>query len=802
MRVHITQLEYWKSEHDATTNEDSLKFDADKGLFAVADGVGTASFANIWSRILVNRFVKEPLMSEHPFEVEWWVRRAQDEYVQNKQTRPEAVPDFAKEKAREGSRSTLATIRFTEADDARAEAILLAVGDSDIFIARNGTSEIKAFPLEKASEFDARPIILPTRLIEFDRAFHRCQIRREELHVGDTLILATDAVSKWILSQPNPREAFEQVSSIRPGEGWKDFIESCRKEDTIVDDDSTALVIKLTNSAEDSLFGITKTYGDQTITERKAALENYKGDPEKLAICFGDGKWLPKDGIPGDDIIKNARLVADAMKDVRLALSSAVKTGKLSTAWKAWDKHRSLLMDKPWAATLSKSLTVMGIPLEGPMPPEELPKPPEPIKPAELSRQVETAKVGKPITSPSGTTALSVLPSRSAAGTAEGRREPSNVAAADTPGLPPDESIRSQLNQFRLALGSNRRKIESMHDAEGIAKIYQESLDRFLTTPETNFGRDARRIVELTKRVRDAIRADKDELILSAYSHPEIDQDWLFGSLEWDRIQLARLRKSLAEGDDDQSVKIADETIKTPGYLRNNLTKEQSKRLDDAHERISKFLRFQTAFRHDDDEEVRSAYDDVLKEYKKFTTDHRQRYELACQRLDALVKFRRAYATRKDEKIVEAYNSALLDRNLTKEERARAESALERVRALEKLLTALGSSNEFEITRAADPRLLAATRLSSADHEKIGYAFWKIGWLWQAIDWANHDNITEIGNRFSSLPKDRQEMLLQFWQKLLDDKVFKDRLSEEQCQLLRQVHDEGPKAKRKNWLGR
>lgn len=739
MRVHITQLEYWKSEHDASTNEDSLRFDVGKGLFAVADGVGSASFAKIWSGILVDRFVEEPLMSEHPFEVEWWARRAQEEYTQNKQTRPESVPDFAKEKAREGSRSTLATIRFTEADGASAKAMLLAVGDSDLIIARNGTKEIEAFPLDKASEFDARPIILPTRLIEFDRAFHRCQTKQVELHVGDTIILATDAVSKWILSRPIHREAFEQVASIRPGEEWADFIERRRKEDAIIDDDSTALVIKLTDRPDDPDLGVTNTYSTQVIEERKAALDKYKDDPEMLAICFGDGKWQARDGMPEDDAIQNARLIADAIKEVRLALSSTVKTGKLSTAWKTWDTHRSLLMGKPWAATLIKSLAVLGIPLEGSMPPEELPGP---VKPSEVSMQRETVKGGKPMPSSSGTRALSELPSRLAAGMAEGRREPSNVAAANTPGLPLDKKTLHQRNQFRLALGSDPRKIASMQDAERIANSYNESLDQHIETFESNLGREARRIVEMTKRVRDAIMSNDDQLILKAYDRPELNQDWLFEPVEWIRIYLARLRKSLEEGNDDQSAQVARDLQTKFGYSQDKLTEEERSRLSDARDRIRRFLQFEIALGRRDDEEIRMAYDNAFERNKKYTEGYRQEYERARQRLDALDEFRQALATKQDEKIVQAYSS-ILDgySKIAQSEREQLERATKRMKALADVRKALRDKNELEIVKSVDASLLGSD--SSEIHEKseeIAAAFFTFGWLLRILDWTVQKN--------------------------------------------------------------
>src|SRR5579872_2335622 len=83
MFAQITRLRYWKSEHDEQTCEDAYGEDALHGLFAIADGVGTTLFSNIWSSILVERFLAAPLMSNDAFEVEWWVRQAQKQYQQD-----------------------------------------------------------------------------------------------------------------------------------------------------------------------------------------------------------------------------------------------------------------------------------------------------------------------------------------------------------------------------------------------------------------------------------------------------------------------------------------------------------------------------------------------------------------------------------------------------------------------------------------------------------------------------------------------------------------------------------------------
>src|SRR5215469_6717486 len=110
MFARITRLRHWKSEHTEQTCEDASQEDPARGLFAVADGAGTTLFSGIWATILAQHFTKIPLLTDNPFEVEWWVRLAQEEYRQ-KRPDPSKLPYNAQQKELgQGSESTLATL--------------------------------------------------------------------------------------------------------------------------------------------------------------------------------------------------------------------------------------------------------------------------------------------------------------------------------------------------------------------------------------------------------------------------------------------------------------------------------------------------------------------------------------------------------------------------------------------------------------------------------------------------------------------------------------------------------------------
>ena len=150
MFAYVTELRYWKSEHTAATCEDVSCSDSEQGLFAIADGAGTTLFSNIWARVLVEHFMNIPLLSNDPFEVEWWVRQAQS---LAKQQMPQLdVPSWnAQQKLQnQGSAATLATLRFSNINDDAAQAELLAMGDSCILIRKDNSETVLSFPVERA----------------------------------------------------------------------------------------------------------------------------------------------------------------------------------------------------------------------------------------------------------------------------------------------------------------------------------------------------------------------------------------------------------------------------------------------------------------------------------------------------------------------------------------------------------------------------------------------------------------------------------------------------------------------------
>jgi serine/threonine protein phosphatase PrpC len=371
MFARVTNLRYWKSEHDEQTCEDDGRGDIAHGLFAVADGAGATLFSNIWASVLVEHYLTVPLLSGNPFEVEWWVRQAQDQHQAQMPTLEGLAWNAAQKMQNQGSHSTLATLCFTDVGAVSAQAQMLVFGDSCVIIGKTASKQVVPFPLKLPADFEQAPICLPSKRSIFNRYFHQPGITSVALKPDDIVILATDAVSKWIISAGGGRytaqwQAFQEVVT-QTADTWPAFIQECRARNEMGDDDTTALIIalQLDSSANGEKLGATIEHSQRTREQRHKDFEEALAarNKELVAITFGDGVDLRREGIDiAQGQLQEARQVADALRNLLEVLRRELNTPQmLSKVEPVWRRYSDILRDEPCAASLRRTLTQLGI---------------------------------------------------------------------------------------------------------------------------------------------------------------------------------------------------------------------------------------------------------------------------------------------------------------------------------------------------------------------------------------------------------------------------------------------------------
>ncbi|MBQ6108863.1 MAG: hypothetical protein IJK97_11695, partial [Thermoguttaceae bacterium] len=214
---------YPKDPENPQQNQDSFQVSDSAGLAVVADGVSSAIFSAAWSNILTKHVLQDrpdPANQEHFAQ---WLSNLRLEWEQTIDTTN--LSWFQRPKMASGAFSTLVWVQVREIAPPKVGSNLWnrlqnpdsgrrcfqvkghCIGDSCVFHVRPGRTDSESFsgsdlyrviPLTKSSEFDMPPIVIGSKDLGRDDQiqFQPIDFLAQE---GDLVILATDAVSQWLL---------------------------------------------------------------------------------------------------------------------------------------------------------------------------------------------------------------------------------------------------------------------------------------------------------------------------------------------------------------------------------------------------------------------------------------------------------------------------------------------------------------------------------------------------------------------------------------------------------------------------
>ena len=237
--MEIITFTLQKSGEKKNDNQDSFKLDGKNKILAISDGVSRSSFSNIWSKKIVEEFVKNPFQTKTIDKIflEKWlypVKVSLDEEI-SKLDIDSMILDVAKEN---GSSATfLGGVIKKEGKQKRI--CLWAVGDTNIFQIRQNKIP-NLFPKKKLDEFSVRTFAITSFLDKNNIDFH---YEEWSIKSGDILILATDAFSHWFLdSYLKGQKPWKKMSKHMGN--MNEFIEKLRHTKKIENDDVTFIMIK------------------------------------------------------------------------------------------------------------------------------------------------------------------------------------------------------------------------------------------------------------------------------------------------------------------------------------------------------------------------------------------------------------------------------------------------------------------------------------------------------------------------------------------------------------------------------
>jgi len=764
MYVHSKELQYWKSEHkDLNGCQDADALDSSRGLFAVADGAGTTLFPAIWARILVRHFVDIPLMSIDPFEVEWWVRLAQDEYKRQIPDVERLLDWSVRQKAQsQGSDSTLATVRITAIDDTSSQALaqLLVFGDSCVIVGDTQTQVIESFVLQVPSEFDQAPICIPSSLKFFNRSFHRCAIISKILEPRHVVVLATDAVSKWILSGGSSGiqwNAFQEVCR-QSRVDWPTFIDGCRKRKEMVDDDATALILtfKAERIGDGEPLGAENTHSHPMVRDgmvidvikvRKEAFEKAQQakNSELVAIYYGDGKDLKSAGIDmADEEIKHAQQVADALKEVMRVFRQAQNTpGLTAKVEPVWRQYGHLLQNERCADNIRETLQRNGVNLALP-------------RQFELSDPAPTlAQPGEPVVM---------------------QNQPPEGMSAEVSEQLADRLERQalQLNFLQAYRDEDDNAILAAFETIESARLRYPNLPAF-GERETWRIAQAQTHRQTLQKLKRALSEGLVEEIETAYNSMLINEKSLTPD-ELKRVELAhRLSAAFREADDEAIVAIYNQILS--GYQKFfTFTPQEQRHINAARQRREALLQIQVALKSGSLQQIANTYDPILDNYKSLTEQEKQLVALAQE-------FVVAFRANDDEAIVHA-NEKIMDSSYYWQFIAFTENERSRIAFAEASVKTQVRANMLVVATVKDQRILLE-QVRKVCRVKEPYINYRIRLLQQqAKGSAENEADQEVDLQIAYLKSEVDPQQLPYFalENLINDKLIRVKIAEENQQ--------------------
>lgn len=352
-----------KREAGRTCSEDAAGGDALRGVFVVADGAGSGSYADKWAGILVNYAVGFPLRSNVPAEVSHWLNQARARFVAEvPPVDPATLPPYMRGTARRGAFSTFHQLRCLRDDSDGLVVHCLSLGDTCTFLIRGGSQSIEMHPVKTDADFDRAPHLFTTSAEEFNpflRPVKECVFR--SVRPGDVFLVATDAVARWIVGHGSDAESMGELLAIQNDERWVEWVEQRRNINAIGNDDSTLLMLSI---QEDDLLKMPlarANHDSSRLDELQDAISS--GDSIRIAEAWGDGSAIQDENRLSLQGQVEAHLeIYEALQCMRGVLNAYYQEGaSIGDVEQEWARWGSRLKDAQAGAGIRKLVSLIGL---------------------------------------------------------------------------------------------------------------------------------------------------------------------------------------------------------------------------------------------------------------------------------------------------------------------------------------------------------------------------------------------------------------------------------------------------------
>lgn len=256
-----------KTKESPTDCQDAYDANPQLGRFAIADGVGSTFYPKQWSKALVQHFCYDSNDSnKNIFSTQDWknwldpIQKKWDIEIQKIIPRASGARLTRLKNDYQNGKPAASTFVGLEIGDGTSEIPLrlLIIGDSCFFHFSSNLS-FTSFPMSSSAEFDNYPecFFSKSGMNKFTPKFFSRKVK-----LGDFLILATDAFSKWMLTYYETKsdrwqEILKQILSLRTYDEFQKLVTDARYSGEIAmeDDDVTLLVLRVVEGDRSKISG-------------------------------------------------------------------------------------------------------------------------------------------------------------------------------------------------------------------------------------------------------------------------------------------------------------------------------------------------------------------------------------------------------------------------------------------------------------------------------------------------------------------------------------------------------------------
>ena len=226
--------------------QDAHCWNDEEGRYAIADGATRSFFPKEWATLLVEHFCDNLDLPLSGTDWRAWIAPIQKKWYEQVEERVKERNLFYLTNSFSAQESAVSTFIGIEFNKDNHEWRAMIVGDSCLF--HKSDSEFKSYLIENSADFTNHPEAFAS--FPKDNHVEPSVTTASKAKPGDTFILATDALAKWILEHKEAGKletVLDDLKALKMNEEFRQFVDQARHDESIclVNDDVTLMLISV-----------------------------------------------------------------------------------------------------------------------------------------------------------------------------------------------------------------------------------------------------------------------------------------------------------------------------------------------------------------------------------------------------------------------------------------------------------------------------------------------------------------------------------------------------------------------------